>query len=77
VIVRIGAHGIERVHSTSSRLNSNGTDLSASFGDVERAWYVSIVKDRIRLWKEGVRDLVMELCCALHNGRDPTVPVNM
>jgi hypothetical protein len=26
-----------------------------------------IVKDRIRLWKEGVRDLVMEICCALHN----------
>ena len=26
-----------------------------------------MVKDRIRLWKEGVRDLVMELCCALHN----------
>ena len=23
-----------------------------------------IVKDRIRLWKAGVRDLVMELCCA-------------
>src|ERR671925_89665 len=29
----------------------------------------SIVKDRIRLWKAGVRDLVMELCCALHNFR--------
>ena len=28
-----------------------------------------IVKDRIRLWKDGVRDLVMELCCALHNFR--------
>jgi len=28
-----------------------------------------IVKDRIRLWQEGVRDLVMELCCALHNFR--------
>ena len=28
-----------------------------------------IVKDRIRLWKEGVRDLVMERCCALHNFR--------
>jgi len=28
-----------------------------------------IVKDRIRLWKEGVRDLVMEPCCALHNFR--------
>ena len=25
-----------------------------------------IVKDRIRLWKQGIRDLVMELCCALH-----------
>ncbi len=28
-----------------------------------------IVKDRIRLWKEGVRDVVMELCCALHHFR--------
>ena len=28
-----------------------------------------IVKDRIRLWKQGVRDLVMERCCALHNFR--------
>jgi len=26
-----------------------------------------IVKDRIRLRKEGVRDLVMAICCALHN----------
>jgi hypothetical protein len=28
-----------------------------------------VVKDRIRVWKKGVRDLVMELCCALHNFR--------
>ena len=28
-----------------------------------------IVKDRIRLWKEGVRALVMARCCALHNFR--------
>jgi DDE superfamily endonuclease len=28
-----------------------------------------IVKDRLRLWKQGVRDLVMDLCCALHNFR--------
>jgi hypothetical protein len=28
-----------------------------------------IVKDRIRLGKGGVRDLVMALCCALHNFR--------
>ena len=33
-----------------------------------------IVKDRIRLWKEGVRDLVMELCCALHNFRGRLTP---
>jgi len=36
------------------------------------------VKDRIRLWKEGVRDLVMELCCALHNFRvrlNPWLPM--
>ena len=28
-----------------------------------------IVKDRMRLWKQGVRDLVMDICCALHNFR--------
>lgn len=28
-----------------------------------------IVKDTIRLWKDDVRDLVMELCCGLHNFR--------
>ena len=26
-----------------------------------------IVKDRMRLWKQGVRELVMDLCCALHH----------
>ena len=37
-----------------------------------------IVKDRIRLWKAGVRDLVMEICCALHNFRvrlNPWLPM--
>ena len=33
-----------------------------------------IVKDRIRLWKEGARDLVMDICCALHNFRVRLVP---
>jgi hypothetical protein len=33
-----------------------------------------IVRDRIRLWKAGVRDLVMELCCALHNVRVRLTP---
>ena len=30
---------------------------------------VASSKTGIRLWKDGVRDLVMELCCALHNFR--------
>jgi hypothetical protein len=37
-----------------------------------------IVKDRLRLWKQGVRDLVMDLCCALHNVRvrlNPWLPM--
>jgi DDE superfamily endonuclease len=33
-----------------------------------------IVKDRIRLWKQGVRDLVMDICCALHNFRVRLTP---
>jgi len=33
-----------------------------------------IVKDRIRPWKAGVRDLVMALCCALHTFRVRLTP---
>jgi hypothetical protein len=33
-----------------------------------------MVTDRIRLWKAGVRDLVMALCCALHNIRVRLTP---
>jgi hypothetical protein len=36
------------------------------------------VKDRSRLWKEGIRDLVRDLCCALHNFRvrlNPWLPM--
>jgi len=33
-----------------------------------------MVKDQIRLWKAGVRDLVMELCGALHNFRVRLTP---
>ena len=33
-----------------------------------------IVKDRLRLWKQGVRDRVMEICCALHNFRVRLTP---
>jgi len=33
-----------------------------------------VVKDTIRLVKEGVRDMVMEICCALHNFRVRITP---
>jgi hypothetical protein len=33
-----------------------------------------IVKDRMRLWKQGIRALVMELCCALYNFRVRLTP---
>ena len=33
-----------------------------------------IVKDRLRLWKQGIRDVVMEVCCALHNFRVRLTP---
>jgi hypothetical protein len=34
----------------------------------------TLLKDRIRLWKEGVRDVVMDICCALHNFRVRITP---
>jgi hypothetical protein len=33
-----------------------------------------IVQDRSRLWKAGVRNLVLERCCALHNVRVRLTP---
>jgi hypothetical protein len=42
-----------------------------SCGSVKRC---RVVKDRIRLWKKGIRDLVMEICCALHNFRVRLTP---
>jgi hypothetical protein len=33
-----------------------------------------VVKAQLRLWKDGIRDLVMELCCALHNFRVRLTP---
>jgi len=33
-----------------------------------------IIKDRLRLWKAGIPDLVMELCCVLHNFRVSLTP---
>jgi hypothetical protein len=41
---------------------------------LDRVKRCRVVKDRIRLWKDGVRDLVMEICCALHTFRVRLTP---
>ncbi len=40
----------------------------------QRRLRIEHVNSRIRLWKAGVRDLVMEICCALHNFRVRLTP---
>ncbi len=56
---------------TNQALNQRRLRIEHVNSSVKRC---RIVKDRIRLWKEGIRDLVMELCCALHNFRVRLAP---
>jgi hypothetical protein len=56
---------------TNQALNQRRLRIEHVNSSVKRC---RIVKDRIRLWKTGVRDLVMELCCALHNFRVRLTP---
>jgi hypothetical protein len=58
-------------HLANQELNQRRLRIEHVNSSVKRC---RIVKDRIRLWKEGVRDLVMELCCALHNFRVRLTP---
>jgi hypothetical protein len=53
-------------HLANQVLNQRRLRIEHVHSSVKRC---RMVKDRIRLWKAGVRDLVMELCCALHNFR--------
>jgi hypothetical protein len=58
-----------------SRVRKPGQQLD----NASRAYFAitagkRVVKDRIRLWKDGVRDLVRELCCALHTFRVRLTP---
>jgi hypothetical protein len=41
-------------------------NVEHAIGGVKR---YRIVKDKIRLLKDGIRDAVMETCCGLHNFR--------
>ena len=40
--------------------------IEHAIGGVQR---MRIVKDKLRNWKAGFRDSIMERCCALHNFR--------
>src|SRR5215471_2785914 len=61
-----GAELTREQHLTNQALHQRRLRIEHVNSSVKRC---GIVKDRIRLWKQGVRDLVMELCCALHNFR--------
>lgn len=48
------------------RLASIRMRIEHVIGSVKRC---RIVKDKLRLWREQMRDQVMETCCGLHNFR--------
>jgi DDE superfamily endonuclease len=51
---------------TTRRISSIRMRIEHAIGGVKR---YRIVKDKIRLLKDGIRDAVMETCCGLHNFR--------
>lgn len=51
---------------TNRRISSIRIRIEHAIGGVKR---YRIVKDTIRLLKDGIRDAVMETCCGLHNFR--------
>jgi hypothetical protein len=58
-------------HLANQALHSRRLRIEHVNSSVKRC---RIVKDRIRLWKKGIRDVVMEICCALHNFRVRLTP---
>jgi hypothetical protein len=52
--------------ATNRRISSIRMRIERAIGGVKRD---RIVKDTIRLLKDGIRDTVMETCCGLHNFR--------
>jgi hypothetical protein len=51
---------------TNRRISSVRIRIEHAIGGVK---HYRIVKDKIRLLKDGIRDTVMETCCGLHNFR--------
>ena len=58
-------------HLTNQMLHQRRLRIEHVHSSVKRC---RMVKDRMRLWKAGVRDLVMARCCALHNVRVRLTP---
>ena len=56
----------QQQHRVNQALHHRRLRMEHGHSSVKRC---HIVKDRSRLWKESVRDLVMEVCCALHTFR--------
>src|SRR5262249_26377088 len=52
--------------ATNRRISSIRILVKHAIGGVKR---YRIVKDKIRLFKDGIRDTIMETCCGLHNFR--------
>ena len=52
--------------ATNRRISSIRIRIEHAIGGVKR---YRMVKDKIRLLKDGIRDTIMETCCGLHNFR--------
>jgi hypothetical protein len=52
--------------ATNRRMSSTRIRIEHAIGGVKRS---RLVKDKIRLLKDGLRDSIMETCCGLHNFR--------
>jgi hypothetical protein len=52
--------------ATNRRMASSRIRIDHAIGGVKRS---RIVKDKIRLLKDGLRDTMMETCCGWHNYR--------
>ena len=50
----------------NSRINSIRVRIEHVISGVKRC---RIVKEKLRLWREHIHDMIMETCCGLHNYR--------
>ena len=51
---------------TNQKISSSRVRIEHVISGIKRC---RIVKDKFRNWKQGIKDMVMEIACALHNFR--------